>query len=119
MYRKVMITLFVEEYNPLTPSFYNQVINNLQFHMLTCPCGHSGCLSVHGYYYRYIKSPTGKIRGLILICLLLSRDKVFTILIKGSFVCIINGFEHLNFTTNGSSFFIHLIGEKRYSVKIQ
>ena len=62
MYRKVMITLFVEDYNPLTPSFYNQVINNLQFHMLTCPCGHSGCLSVHGYYHRYIKSPTGKIR---------------------------------------------------------
>ena len=33
MYRKAMITLFVQEYNPLTPSFYNQVINNLQFHM--------------------------------------------------------------------------------------
>lgn len=62
MYRKAMITLFVEENNPLTPSFYNQVINNLQFHMLTCPCGHSGCLSVHGYYHRYIKSPTGKLR---------------------------------------------------------
>lgn len=38
------------------------------------------------------------------ICLLLSSDKVFTILMKGSFVCIINGFEHLNFTTNGCSF---------------
>ena len=62
MYRKAMITLFVQEYNPLTPSFYNQVINNLQFHMLTCPCGHFGCLTVHGYYHRYIKSPTGKIR---------------------------------------------------------
>ena len=27
--------------------------------------------------------------------------------------------KHLNFTTNGCSFFIHLIGEKQYSVKIQ
>lgn len=52
------------------------------------------------------------------ICLLLSSDKVFTILMKGSFVCIINGFEHLNFTTNGCSFFIHLISEKQYSIKI-
>ena len=53
------------------------------------------------------------------ICLLLSSDKVFIILMKGSFVCIINGFEHLNFTTNGCSFFIHLISEKQYSIKIQ
>ena len=62
------------------------------------------------------KSPPSKF---ILICLLLSSDKVFTILMKGSFVCIINGFEHLNFTTNGCSFFIHLISEKQYSIKIQ
>lgn len=57
-----MITLLVEKFNPLTQSFYNKIINNLQFHMLTCPCGHSGCLSVHGYYHRFIKSPCGKIR---------------------------------------------------------
>ena len=46
--------------------------------------------------------------GLILICLLLS--KVFTILIKGSFGLLFK-IRHLNFTTNGCSFFIHLIGE--------
>ena len=56
-----MITLFVEENNPLTPTFYNNLIINLQFHRLTCPCGHSGCLSVHGYYRRYIKTPDGKL----------------------------------------------------------
>lgn len=55
-----MITLFVEEYNPLTPNFYNKIINQLQFHQLTCTCGHSGCLSVHGYYHRSIKTPIGK-----------------------------------------------------------
>lgn len=56
-----MITLLVEENNPLTPIFYNDLINNLQFHRLTCPCGHSGGLSIHGYYNRSIKLPCGKV----------------------------------------------------------
>jgi len=56
-----MITLFVEENNPLTPNFYNNLINSLQFHQLTCPCGHSGCLSIHGYYKRSLKTPVGKL----------------------------------------------------------
>ena len=55
-----MITLFVEENNPLTPNFYNNLIHNLPLHQLTCPCGHSGCLSIHGYYNRSIKLPDGK-----------------------------------------------------------
>ena len=55
-----MITLLVEENNPITPNFYNDLINSLQFHQLTCTCGHSGCLSVHGYYHRSVKSPEGK-----------------------------------------------------------
>ena len=46
----------------------------------------------------------------ILFCLLLSSDKVFTILIKGFFGLLFK-IRHLNFTTNGCSFFIHLIGE--------
>ena len=58
---KTMITLFAQENNPITPNFYNKVLNNLQFHRLTCPCGHSGCLSVHGYYHRYIKATSGKL----------------------------------------------------------
>ena len=56
-----MITLFVEENNPITPSFYNNLIANLQLHQLTCTCGHSGCLSVHGYYTRSLKTPEGKL----------------------------------------------------------
>jgi len=56
-----MITLFVEENNPITSNFYNKTINNLQFHLLTCPCGHSRCLSVHGYYRRSVKTPAGKL----------------------------------------------------------
>ena len=56
-----MITLFVEENNPLTPNFYNNLIAGLQLHQLTCTCGLSGCLSVHGYYTRSLKTPDGKI----------------------------------------------------------
>lgn len=60
-FNTAMITLLVEENNPLTPNFYNDLISNLQFHQLTCPCGHSACLSVHGYYNRFIKLPLGKL----------------------------------------------------------
>lgn len=59
-FNKAMITLLIEENNPLTPNFYNNLISNLQFHQLTCPCGHSGGLSVHGYYNRSIKLSSGK-----------------------------------------------------------
>ena len=52
---KTMITIFVGENNPLTPNFYNNLIAQLQFHRLTCTCGHSGCLSVHGYYIRSLR----------------------------------------------------------------
>lgn len=56
-----MITIFVQKNNPITPNFYNNLISNLQFHKLHCSCGHSGCLSVHGYYYRYLKTPSDKL----------------------------------------------------------
>lgn len=62
---KTMITIFVEENNPLTPNFYNNLINNLQLHRLTCTCGHAACLSIHGYYSRSLKTPEGKLSFLI------------------------------------------------------
>lgn len=58
---KIMITLFVEENNPLTPTFYDSFIAALQFHQLRCPCGLAGGLSVHGYYHRFIKTSEGKL----------------------------------------------------------
>lgn len=48
--------------NPFTQKTYNQLINGLQFHQLTCTCGHSGSLSVHGYYMRSLKVPEGILR---------------------------------------------------------
>ena len=59
---KTMITLYVEENNPVTPDFYNNVIANLQFHRLRCTCGQAGCLSVHAYYHRFIKVSGGRVR---------------------------------------------------------
>ena len=59
--RKTMITIFVEENNTLSPNFYNNLINSLQFHRLTCTCGHASCLSIHGYYTRSLKTPAGRL----------------------------------------------------------
>lgn len=54
-----MITFLVEENNPLSQNFYNSCINSLPFHQLTCSCGHSGCLNIHGYYKRKVKTREG------------------------------------------------------------
>ena len=56
-----LLNLFVEENNHLTPNFYNNLINNLQLNRLTCTCGHSGCLTIHGYYSRSLKTIEGKL----------------------------------------------------------
>lgn len=50
-----MITLFVRDCNQISQSFYDSVLNNVQLHQLACSCGHSACLSVHGYYMRSVK----------------------------------------------------------------
>ncbi len=54
-----MITIFVRDCNPISQSFYDSVIYNLPFHQLTCSCGHAACLSIHGYYRRTVKLPSG------------------------------------------------------------
>ena len=57
-----MITLLIDENNPLSQSFYDSCINGIRFHQLTCSCGRSGCLIIHGYYQRKVKSPGGSFR---------------------------------------------------------
>lgn len=52
----LMITIFDGFCNPISQDSYDKTINNLQFHQLTCTCGHSGCLTIHGYYDRSVKS---------------------------------------------------------------
>ena len=41
---------------PLTQKSYEDTIHRLQFHQLTCTCGMSGTLTVHGYYTRRLKT---------------------------------------------------------------
>ena len=50
-----MITIIQNEINTLNQSSYNKSINNLDINQLTCPCGHCGTLTKHGYYNRSIK----------------------------------------------------------------
>ena len=54
-----MILISVSDYNQLSQDFYDFIINSLQFHLLTCTCGHSACLTIHGYYTRKICLPDG------------------------------------------------------------
>lgn len=51
-----MITLSTDFCNPISQLFYDNLIAGLQLHQLSCPCGHSACLIIHGYYCRNVKS---------------------------------------------------------------
>lgn len=57
MHCKTMITISVKEDNAISQDFYDSIINSLQFHLLTCSCGHSACLTIHGYYKRGVFLP--------------------------------------------------------------
>lgn len=57
-----MITISVENFNTFSQRFYDSVIAQVQIHQLTCKCGHSACLTIHGYYYRYIQTQDGKVK---------------------------------------------------------
>lgn len=56
-----MITITVPFDNPLDQKTYENIINTLQFHQLQCTCGHSGCLTIHGYYTRSLKKDDSEI----------------------------------------------------------
>lgn len=57
-----MITVSVPEGKPVSQKNYDNVVNSLQLHMLTCSCGHSGCLIHHGTYQRSVITPDGKVK---------------------------------------------------------
>lgn len=56
-----MLTVTVQDCNRFSQEFYNSVIISLQLPLLKCKCGHSGCLTIHGYYPRSVITPSGKI----------------------------------------------------------
>ena len=55
-----MILLSVKDYNQFSQDYYDSVITGLSFNQLSCTCGHSSCLSIHGYYMRGIFLPDGE-----------------------------------------------------------
>lgn len=61
LHTNTMITITVHFDNPLNQKTYENLINTLQFHQLPCTCGHSGCLTVHGYYNRSLKEEDSEI----------------------------------------------------------
>ena len=57
-----MITLFVSDFKYISQDIYDRETVPLQLHRLTCPsCGHSACLTVHGYYTRSVHTPNGPV----------------------------------------------------------
>lgn len=50
-----MITILTDNCNPISQDFYDNLINALPQHQLSCSCGHCACLSIHGYYSRSVK----------------------------------------------------------------
>lgn len=50
-----MITVKTENYNLISQDFYNKTIDSLDLNLISCVCGHSGCLIRHGFYKRSIQ----------------------------------------------------------------
>ena len=50
-----MITIKTENYNLISQDFYNKTIDSLDLNLISCVCGHSGCLIRHGSYKRSIQ----------------------------------------------------------------
>lgn len=74
-----MITLFCENFNYQNEkefeNSYCRLIDNLNIPLIQCSCKNIGCLSIHAYYTRCIKTPFGKVkmRILRLICSICNR----------------------------------------------
>ena len=49
------ITVKTENYNRISQDFYNKAIDSLDLNLISCVCGHSGCLIRHGSYKRSIQ----------------------------------------------------------------
>lgn len=65
-----MITLLVNENNPLSQSFYNELIEDLQLCQIPCPnCKCTGCFVIHGYYKRTVTT------GLVSVSIRIQRIK--------------------------------------------
>lgn len=51
----LMITVQTKNYNYISQDFYNNTVDSLDLNLISCTCGHSGCLIRHGSYKRNIQ----------------------------------------------------------------
>ena len=49
-----MITVLTKNFNNLSQEKYDEVVERLQFHQITCTCGHCGCMRKYGRYKRSV-----------------------------------------------------------------
>lgn len=61
-----MITILLDNCKSFSQKNYNNFINTLAFHGLSCTCGQKGLLIKHGYYKRLIKTTGGYVQLKIL-----------------------------------------------------
>ena len=54
-----MITIIADKINTLNQISYENFLNNIKYHQLSCSCGMSACLTKHGYYLRSVKTSDG------------------------------------------------------------
>ena len=50
-----MITIETECFNPISHDFYDNTIHSMDLTLLTCTCGHRGCLIWYGSYLRKLR----------------------------------------------------------------
>lgn len=50
-----MITIETEICNPISQSFYDNTVFSLDLNLITCTCGHTGCLVWYGSYTRMLR----------------------------------------------------------------
>lgn len=58
----IMITLAEEKNKSISQVIYDEALKKVYFFSLQCPaCGHRGCLSGHGHYFKKVMTESGKI----------------------------------------------------------
>ena len=58
----IMITIYIKKCNTISQKIYDDTINRLQLHTVSCTCGCKGCLIYYGSYERTVKVMSESIR---------------------------------------------------------
>lgn len=49
-----MVTVQTKNFNRFSQEIYEEIVESLPLHQITCTCGHSGCMRKYGHYERTI-----------------------------------------------------------------